>query len=163
MKIITCIFVSCIFVSCANTQKDSNTANFDAAEIIKVIDGDTISVKLQNKIETLRLIGVDTPETVHPTKPVECFGLEASEFSKTMLKPRTTVKLVRDVEARDRYQRLLVYLFLADGKLFNQLLLEQGFARVLDIAPNSAYAMRFASSEASARDRRVGLWQACER
>ena len=72
-----------LLASCAN----SDLQRADLATIIKVVDGDTIVVKIQNKIETLRLIGVDTPETVHPTKGVECFGPQASGFTKTVLKP----------------------------------------------------------------------------
>ena len=148
-----------LLASCAN----SDLQRADLATIIKVIDGDTVVVKIQNKIETLRLIGVDTPETVHPTKGVECFGPQASGFTKTVLKPGITVKLLRDIEPRDRYQRLLVYLFLPDGKFFNQMLVEQGFARTLNIAPNSAFADLLASHESSSRNRRVGLWLSCER
>ncbi|MFM8902353.1 MAG: thermonuclease family protein, partial [Actinomycetota bacterium] len=83
---------------------------------MKVVDGDTLVVSVQNQIETVRLIGVDTPETVHPTKGVECFGPEASQFTKSTLKIGTIVRLARDDEPRDRYQRLLVYLFLVDGR-----------------------------------------------
>ena len=157
------LLASILFASCANTQQSSNNIDSATATVIKVIDGDTIILKLQNKTETVRLLGVDTPEAVHPTKGIECFGPEASAFTKTMLKKGSTVKLVRDAEPRDRYQRLLVYLYLADGTFFNQLLIEQGFAITLSIEPNTAFASQFASHESSARDRRVGLWQSCER
>jgi micrococcal nuclease len=70
---------------------------------------------------------------------------------------------LRDVEPRDRFQRLLVYLFLADGTLFNQLLIDRGFARTLSIEPNTAFASQFATHESNAKYRRVGLWQYCER
>ncbi|MFM8522328.1 MAG: thermonuclease family protein, partial [Acidimicrobiaceae bacterium] len=70
---------------------------------------------------------------------------------------------LRDVEPRDRFQRLLVYLFLADGTLFNQLLIDRGFARTLSIEPNTAFESQFATHESNAKDRRVGLWQSCER
>ncbi|MFM8947903.1 MAG: thermonuclease family protein, partial [Acidimicrobiaceae bacterium] len=92
----------------------------DVATIESVIDGDTIVLRVQNQTETVRLLGVDTPETVHPSKPIECYGPEASAFTKATLAKGSTVKLLRDVEPRDRFQRLLVYLFLADGTLFNQ-------------------------------------------
>ena len=118
---------------------------------------------MQDQTETVRLLGIDTPETVHPTKPIECFGPEASAFTKATLVEGSLVKLLRDVEPRDRYQRLLVYLFLADGTLFNQLLIDRGLARTLSIEPNTAFASQFASHESSARNRRVGLWLSCER
>ncbi len=145
--------------SCKSQQESQP----DIATIARVVDGDTIILRLQNQTETVRLLGIDTPETVHPTKPVECFGPEASAFTKATLKIGSQVKLVRDVESRDRYQRLLVYLYLADGTLFNQLLIDQGFARTLSIEPNTAFATQFANRESSARSRRVGLWQSCER
>ena len=145
--------------SCANT----NISQSDLATIVSVVDGDTIVLRVQDQTETVRLLGIDTPETVHPTKPIECFGPEASAFTKATLVEGSLVKLLRDVEPRDRYQRLLVYLFLADGTLFNQLLIDRGLARTLSIEPNTAFASQFASHESSARNRRVGLWLSCER
>lgn len=145
--------------SCGN----ANDLQADVATIVSVVDGDTIVLRVQNQTETVRLLGIDTPETVHPTKPIECFGPEASAFVKATLKRGVVVKLVRDVEPRDRFQRLLVYLYLADGTLFNQLLIDQGFAQTLSIEPNTAFATQFANHESSARSRRVGLWQSCER
>ncbi|MFM8003171.1 MAG: thermonuclease family protein, partial [Actinomycetota bacterium] len=107
------------------------------ARVVKVVDGDTLVVSVQNQIETVRLIGVDTPETVHPTKGVECFGPEASQFTKSTLKIGTVVRLARGDEPRDRYQRLLVYLFFVDGRFFNELLIDKGMARTLSIEPNT--------------------------
>ena len=141
----------------------ANSLPSDAATIVSVIDGDTIVLEVQDQTETVRLLGVDTPETVHPSKPIECFGPEASAFTKATLVKGSTVKLLRDVEPRDRFQRLLVYLFLADGTLFNQLLIDRGFARTLSIEPNTAFASQFATHESNAKNRRVGLWQYCER
>lgn len=148
-----------VLSSCAT----ANTSQSDLATIESVIDGDTIVLEVQNQTETVRLLGVDTPETVHPSKPIECFGPEASAFTKATLVKGSTVKLLRDVEPRDRFQRLLVYLFLADGTLFNQLLIDRGFARTLSIEPNTTFASQFTTHESNARNRRVGLWQYCER
>ena len=145
--------------SCTN----ADILQADVATIVSVVDGDTIVLKVQSQTETVRLLGIDTPETVHPSKPIECFGPEASAFAKATLVKGSTVKLLRDVEPRDRYQRLLVYLFLADGTLFNQLLIDRGFARTLSIEPNTAFASQFAWHESNAKNRRVGLWQSCER
>lgn len=149
-----------VVLSSCNHARDSQP---DIATIVSVIDGDTIVLKVQNQIETVRLLGIDTPETVHPSKPIECFGPEASAFTKETLVKGSTVKLVRDVEPRDRFQRLLVYLFLADGTSFNQILIDRGFARTMSIEPNTAFASIFASHEANAKARRAGLWQSCER
>jgi micrococcal nuclease len=148
-----------VLSSCGN----SNISQPDLATIVSVVDGDTIVLSVQNQTETVRLLGIETPETVHPTRPIECFGPEASAFTKATLEKGSVVKLVRDVEPRDRYQRLLVYLFLTDGTLFNQLLIDRGLARTLSIEPNTAFASKFASHESSARNRRVGLWLYCER
>ena len=152
-----------LLVGVLSSCTSANSLQSDVATIVSVIDGDTIVVEVQNQTETVRLLGVDTPETVHPNKPVKCFGPEASAFTKATLAKGSTVKLMRDVEPRDRFQRLLVYLFLADGTLFNQLLIDRGLARTLSIEPNTAFASQFAKNESSAKDRRVGLWQSCER
>jgi len=149
--------VSSLSSSCASPQQLPS----DVASVIKVIDGDTVILRLQGAIETVRLIGVDTPETVHPTKPVECFGPEASAFTHSVLKPKTQVRVQRDVEARDRYQRLLVYLHLLDGTFINQELLRLGFARTMNITPNTAFATSFALIETAARKNQIGLWLKC--
>ena len=149
--------VSSLSSSCASPQQLPS----DVASVIKVIDGDTVILRLQGTIETVRLIGVDTPETVHPTKPVECFGPEASAFTHSVLKPDTQVRVQRDVEARDRYQRLLVYLYLLDGTFINQELLRLGFARTMNITPNTAFATSFALIETAARKNQIGLWLKC--
>lgn len=143
--------------SCAG----SKTLPDDIADVIRVIDGDTVVLNLQGSTETVRLIGVNTPETVHPTKPVECFGPEASLFMHQLLQPKTRVRVQRDIEARDRYQRLLVYIYLADGTFVNSELLRLGFARTMSIAPNTAFATKFAAIESAAQQNRIGLWLAC--
>ncbi len=149
--------VSSLGSSCSSTQQLPS----DVATVIKAIDGDTVVLRLQGAIETVRLIGVDTPETVHPTKPVECFGPEASAFTHSVLKPKSRVRVQRDLEARDRYQRLLVYLYLTDGTFVNQELLRLGFARAMSIAPNTAFTNQFASIETAARENQIGLWLKC--
>lgn len=143
--------------SCAGSKTLPN----DIAVVIRVIDGDTVVLNLQGSTETVRLIGVNTPETVHPSKPVECFGPEASAFMHTLLQPKTKVRVQRDIEARDRYQRLLVYIYLADGTFVNQELLRLGFARTMSISPNTAFATKFAAIETAAHQNRIGLWLAC--
>ena len=96
------------------------------ATVDHVVDGDTVVVHLNGREETLRLIGVDTPETVDRDTPPECFGPDASDHTKALLPPGTEVRLTRDVEARDRYDRLLVYLERADDDLFVNLDLVAG-------------------------------------
>src|SRR5205085_3089746 len=90
-----------------------------AATVARVVDGDTIVVHLGGRTETVRLLGIDTPETVDPRKPVQCFGTEASHRTKELLPPGTGVRLERDVEARDIYGRLLAYVRRDDGTFVN--------------------------------------------
>jgi micrococcal nuclease len=134
------------------------------AVVVSVVDGDTIVVRVGGRQEHVRLIGIDTPETVAPNKPVMCFGKEASQETAALLPPGTDVELVRDVEARDDYGRLLAYVYRAPDRLFvNLRLAEQGFADALSIAPNTTYAGAFRAAVAAARAARTGLWGACAR
>ena len=135
------------------------------AEVVAVVDGDTIVVRLagdERGEETVRLIGIDTPETVDPRSPVDCFGPEASAATKALLPEGTAVRLVRDVEARDRYDRLLAYVYRADDATFvNLALAEQGFAMVATYPPNVAHTDELLAAVAAARDASRGLWGAC--
>ncbi|MEX2660228.1 MAG: thermonuclease family protein, partial [Acidimicrobiales bacterium] len=99
---------------------------------------------------------------VDPRSPVDCFGPEASEAAKALLPEGTQVRLVRDVEARDRYGRLLAYVYReADGTFVNLVLAEQGFADVATFPPNVAHTEELVAAVAVARDERRGLWGAC--
>jgi micrococcal nuclease len=130
--------------------------------VVRVVDGDTIVVHLAGGDEKVRLIGIDTPETVDPRKPVQCFGREASNRTKELLPPGTAVRLERDVEARDRYGRLLAYVYrVRDGTFVNLALAEEGYAQPLTIPPNVAYTARFAAAASAARAAHRGLWGAC--
>jgi micrococcal nuclease len=130
--------------------------------VVRVVDGDTVVARLPGGEESVRLIGIDTPETVDPRKPVQCFGKEASNRTKALLPPGTPIRLERDVEGRDHFGRLLAYVYRADdGTFVNLALAEEGYAQPLSIAPNVAYASRFAAATAAARRERKGLWGAC--
>jgi micrococcal nuclease len=125
----------------------------------RVIDGDTIVV---SGGERVRLIGIDTPETVKPGSPVECFGREASRRLDELLPAGTDVLLVADVDARDRYDRTLSYVYREnDGLFVNASLVGDGYAYAYTVPPNVAHAEEFAAlqGEAQASDR--GLWSAC--
>jgi micrococcal nuclease len=130
--------------------------------VVRVVDGDTIVVRLAGGEETVRLVGIDTPETVDPRRPVGCFGFEASRRTKALLPVGTRLRLERDVEARDRYGRVLAYVYRADDHTFvNLALAEEGYAEPLTIPPNVTYADRFAAAAAAARAAGRGLWGAC--
>jgi micrococcal nuclease len=132
------------------------------ATVVEVLDGDTVVVDLGGGQETVRLIGVDTPETHHPDRPVECFGPEASDHTARLLPDGTAVRLTRDREARDRYDRFLAYVHRADDGLFVNLdLVEQGFADAQAYAPNLAHQRELQLAEATARAEGRGLWAAC--
>jgi micrococcal nuclease len=129
---------------------------------VRVVDGDTVVVELGGRETSVRLVGIDTPETVDPRRPVGCYGPQASAHTKQLLPHGTAVRLERDAELRDRYGRLLAYVRRSSDDLFvNEDLLAGGYAKVLSIAPNTTYAPRFATVEREARSAGRGLWSAC--
>ena len=132
------------------------------ASVVRVVDGDTIVADISGKSEKIRMIGFNTPESVDPRKPVECFGKEASARMKELLPPHTPIRLERDAESRDVYGRLLAYVYRSSDSMFVNLeMVSEGYAHVLSIAPNTTYADRFRSAERVARDATRGLWAAC--
>lgn len=132
-----------------------------AVVVGRVIDGDTVRLRIAGSEETVRLIGIDTPETHRPNTPVECFGVEASTALERLLPSGSTVWLERDVEARDRYGRLLGYVWLADGRMANEVMAADGYAAPLTYPPNVAYTQRILDASGRARDAERGLWAAC--
>lgn len=132
------------------------------ARVVRVVDGDTIVVRTGGGDERVRLIGIDTPESVDPRQPVECFGKEAARYTRSIIPPGTEVTLERDVEPRDRYDRLLAYVYRsADGLFVNEAIASEGYAQVLTVPPNVAYSDRFLAAERSARNAGKGLWSTC--
>jgi micrococcal nuclease len=128
--------------------------------VVEVIDGDTVVVALPDGTrDTVRLLGIDTPETKHPTRPVGCFGPESSAFTRSRLLGRT-VRLESDTQRRDAYGRRLAYVWL-DGRRFNDVLLRAGYARFLVIPPNDAHGRDLLLAELDARAAGRGLWSAC--
>jgi micrococcal nuclease len=132
-----------------------------AGTVTRVVDGDTVHVRIDGSDEAVRYIGVDTPETVKPNTPVQCFGKAASTYNHRLVEGQA-VRLRFDAERRDRYGRLLAYVYRArDGLFVNAALVRGGYATTLRIAPNTAHAGQFAALERHARERRRGLWRAC--
>ena len=133
--------------------------------VVQALDGDTIVVTDgsgsggSGDTETIRLLGVDTPETHHPRKPVQCFGPEAAAYTQAHLEGQW-VRLEDDVERHDIYGRRLAYVYL-HGRLFEDTLLTLGYARLLVIEPNHAHARAMLDEELDAQAARVGLWAAC--
>ena len=122
----------------------------------RVVDGDTIVVEIGGKLEKVRLIGVDTPETVHPSKPVEYFGKEASDFTKRTVE-RKNVRLEYDWQKRDKYGRLLAYVYLEDGTFLNSEIIKQGYGFAYTKYPFK-YLEEFRQYEKEARENKNGLW-----
>lgn len=126
-----------------------------AQESVKrVVDGDTAVLSSGEKV---RYIGINTPELHHPKKPVERYAREAKEFNRRLVEGKK-VRLEFDVERRDKYRRLLAYLFLEDGTFVNSELVRQGYAQVMTFPPNVKYADLFVRMQKEAREAKRGLW-----
>ena len=155
--------VSLTLTSCTATRIQQDAGGRISATVTQVSDGDTLTVSISGRMETLRLIGVDTPETVHPTKPVQCWGPEASAHTKATFSPGTQVFLAPDVEARDKYGRFLAYVYRAHDNLFlNMELLSGGWARPYPFEPNTTLSVDFAIAADIARQKQLGLWAHCQ-
>ncbi len=130
--------------------------------VSKVFDGDTIAVDMQGVDEKIRFIGADTPETVDPRKPVQCYGPEASAYTHSHLKAGTRVKLTLDPLStnRDRYGRLLRYVYLTDGTLYNQRLISLGYAHAYTGFPFTKMPT-FKAMQSKAQTSKVGMWASC--
>jgi micrococcal nuclease len=129
------------------------------AYVLRAVDGDTIEVRFGGRREDVRYIGVDTPETVKPGTPVQCFGPQAHRFNAGLV-GRKRVRLVFGVERRDVYGRLLAYVYLED-RFVNAELVRRGLARTLTIPPNDRYAQRFERLQTAAARAGRGLWGSC--
>jgi micrococcal nuclease len=137
-------------------------ATLDAA-VTRVVDGDTVRVRIGDRAEIVRYIGMDTPETVKPDTPVQCFGKAASTANRRLVDGQR-VRLRLDAEPRDRYGRLLAYVYRRrDGLFVNAALVREGFATILAIPPNVRHAVALRSLERRAHRQRRGLWGACAR
>lgn len=132
------------------------------AVVIRVTDGDTIVVRSGSHTESVRLIGIDTPEIAHHGQPADCYGPEAAARTTEILPVGSVVRLLRDAEARDVYDRLLAYVELPDGRTVNQILATEGMARPLAISPNLAMADAIHAATDEARARGAGLWARCD-
>lgn len=139
--------------------RETSTARSLTASVVRVVDGDTIVVSLDGHDEYVRYIGVDTPETVKPDTPVQCYGPRASDLNHRLVEGRT-VRLVFDRERRDDYGRLLAYVY-AGSRFVNAALVRGGYARTLAIAPNTAHAPLFERLAARAGQAGRGLWGRC--
>jgi micrococcal nuclease len=127
--------------------------------VVRVVDGDTIIVRLDGREQRVRYIGVNTPESVDPRREVQCFGKEAAERNRALVAGKTAW-LEKDVSDSDQYGRLLRYV-VVDGVLINAEMIREGYARSTTYPPDVRYAERFRALEREARDARRGLWGKC--
>ena len=142
-----------------NSNKENNTIiNKTECEVVRVVDGDTIVVNYNGKEEKVRLIGIDTPESVHPneTKNTE-EGVKVSDYTKERLTGKN-IELELDVEKRDKYGRILAYVYI-DDQMYNKELLKLGYAKLATYPPNVKYVDDFTKLQQEARKNKVGLWK----
>jgi len=151
LLVLTLLLLSLSFSGC--TEEDA-IEGLEQIQVQRVIDGDTIMVEGDIRV---RLIGVDTPETVKADQVVEPYGKEASEYTKDVLEG-TVVYLERDVSDVDQYGRALRYVFLEDGTLFNELLIKEGYGKVVTYPPDVKYTERLMEAQVHARENNKGLW-----
>jgi micrococcal nuclease len=139
---------------------DDEPTTSTEARVTRVVDGDTVEADVDGATEDIRYIGVDTPESVKPDTPVECYALQASHFNEQLVEGET-VRLEYDAEQRDVYGRLLAYVYLGD-EFVNAELVRRGYAQTLTIPPNTRFAELFARLEREASDDERGLGGRCE-
>ena len=128
------------------------------AQVVSVIDGDTIWVSIDGQEEKVRYIGIDTPEPYKDGEPA-CYSKEATTKNKELVVGRQ-VELVADTEDRDKYKRLLRYVYV-DNEMVNEVLVAEGYATIMTIKPNTAFASTFKTLEDEARAGKIGLWSVC--
>ena len=164
MKIYTVLLAAGMALAGPATAKD-------IFKVVYVVDGDTIKVALASKVESVRLIGIDTPESKpnkkakkdatrsgEDLKAIVSLGKAAAEFTKTLLKPGDLVSIELDVQPRDRYGRILAYVYLKSGKMLNEEIISAGYASVMTIPPNVRHQERFQAAYRAAWKGKRGLW-----
>ena len=146
-----------------STPADGSGRPADVAVVVAVVDGDTVELDFDGHRERVRLLGIDAPESVHPSVPVQCFGAEAAAGLAGLLPSGSEVRVERDIEARDRYDRLLLYLYRAEDQVFvNRWLVANGLADTSFYAPNTSRASELTRARAVARANTIGLWGHCD-
>ena len=159
MRLTPLIVLVVLVVLLLTSDDGDEPATSAEVKVLRVVDGDTVEADVDGEEEDVRYIGVDTPESVKPDTPVECYALAASHFNEDLVEGRA-VRLEYDSEHRDVYGRLLAYVYLGD-EFVNAELVRRGFARTLTIPPNTRFADLFARLEREASDDERGLWGRC--
>jgi micrococcal nuclease len=167
MKKILSIFVILAFVLPLQAQ---GISKFESVKVLSVVDGDTLKVNYKEKEENIRLIGIDAPESrpnkkakmdaqrsKEDLKTILTMGKKSTEYVMTLVKPGDAVKIEFDVQTRDKYFRLLGYVYLSDGRMLNEEIVKAGYANLMTIPPNVKYQERFLKAYREARENRKGL------
>jgi micrococcal nuclease len=144
----------------------------EPAKVIKVVDGDTLKIELNGKKESIRLIGIDTPESKannkaykdaykskQTIKTITGLGKRATAYVKTLVKQGDTISIEFDIEKLDRYKRLLGYVYLSSGEMLNEEIIKAGYANIMTYPPNIKYVDRFQRAYKEAREAKLGLWK----
>lgn len=145
---------------------------YNKATVVQVVDGDTLRIEMDGQEEAVRLIGIDTPEskinkkakkdsikTNYDIETITAMGKEAARYVRTLVRKGDTVEIEFDVQKRDKYNRLLVYAYLSDGKMLNEEIVKAGFANIMTYPPNVRYQDRFVRAYREARDTKRGLYR----
>jgi micrococcal nuclease len=132
----------------------------EAATVVRVVHGDTVKVRVGGRVETVRPIGLDTPESVDSRRPSHCFGREASARARQLLLPAPKVLLEADPSQgeRDRYGRVLRYIWLPDGRNFALVMVSEGYGFEFTYRFPCRYQAEFKAAEREAREQQRGLW-----
>ncbi|GAA1343299.1 thermonuclease family protein [Arthrobacter roseus] len=154
-QLTTTVLAGLVFIASSGCSPSSDAKT---AEVVRVVDGDTLVVLIGSEEETVRLLNVDTPETKDPNKPVECMGLEATSFLKQLTPPGTKVGLDYDVEREDRYGRTLAAVFLADETFVNAEIVKNGFGVPAVFEPNRKYYDQVLAAQGDAEQSQAGLY-----
>lgn len=168
LKILLPLFLLLLFVTPALSHPQPQAA----ATVLRIIDGDTLEIELQGKKESVRLIGIDCPESKanqkakkdaersgQDLKTITAMGKQATVFTKRLVKSGDRVKIEFDVQQRDKYRRLLGYVYLPDGRMLNEEVVKAGYASPATFPPNVKYEGRFLKVYREARENKRGLWR----
>jgi len=145
---------------------------YNKATVVQVVDGDTLRIEMDGQEQAVRLIGIDTPEskinkkakkdsikTNYDVETITAMGKEAARYVRTLVRKGDTVGLEFDVQKRDKYNRLLVYAYLSDGKMLNEEIVKAGYANIMTYPPNVRYQDRFVRAYREARETKRGLYR----
>ena len=168
LKSLLCLI---IFLLLALPLHSQDLLNLETGTVLRIVDGDTLKINYKGQEESIRLIGIDTPESrsnkkamrdaersKEDIKTIIAMGKQATAFTKSRVKSGDTIRIEFDVQVRDKYRRLLGYVYLSDGRMLNEEIVKAGYANVMTYPPNVKYQERFLKAYREARENKQGLW-----